>query len=98
VVPSLRASEECIMSRLAVAARCRRSRPSAFRAPTGWHPERGALPLHPMRGKDRSDAVVSPSRSFVPGSRRARALELVRRSAGSAGANASVVTRRRPDV
>jgi hypothetical protein len=64
---------------------CARGRRIAQRA------ERGATPLRPMRGKDHSDAVVSPSRSLIRGSRRSqgprpRALDRAScRSSSSAG-------------
>jgi hypothetical protein len=82
---------ERTIPRLTVAARCVRSGSRASCHLNARPSGRGALPLHPMRGKDHSDAVVSPSRSFVPSSRRSKACELVRPTAGSAGSNASVV-------
>ena len=82
----------------AVAARCRRSCSDASCHLNATQSERGALPLHPLRGKDHSGAVVSPSPSFVPGWRRSRAVELVRRFAGSTAWNASALARRRAAV
>jgi hypothetical protein len=58
---------------------------------------RGFAPA-PLRGKDHSDAVVSPSPSFVPGSCRSKAVDLVRRFAGSTAWNASALARRRAGV
>ncbi len=62
-----------------------RSRPVPTWAALG---ARGCAPA-PQRGKDHSDAVVSPSRTLVLGSRRAKACELVRPAAGSARSTAA---------
>ena len=63
---------ERTIPRLTVAAGCVRSGSRASCHLNARPSGRGALPLHPMRGKDHSDAVVSPSHSFIPSSRRSK--------------------------